>query len=105
MTFILTEADGDMHESSDLAEVDRLLASLAKADIEHGDISIRRPDGWTVSVFANGNVVLENVEARPSAPRHLNNVPNDEARRIMMLLAGGHTEALEEFPWDAGYPR
>jgi hypothetical protein len=103
LEFILTDPWGDMKTSSDLQEIDELVRRLDMADLEHPEVAVSQPEGWTLSAYANGTLVFENVEARPSSPRHMR-TSRAEATRLMKLLATGDTGTLEAEPWLAGYP-
>jgi hypothetical protein len=95
---------GNMERSTDPHAIEEILRTLDTADREHFDISIRLPDGWTVSAFADGNLVFENIEARPVSPRHMKSKSRADALRLMELLAAGDADALESEPWLPGYP-
>jgi len=96
---------GDDSTSDDPRDIDALLTQLDAADQEHTDVSVRTADAWTISAYRSGNVVFENVEARPHVPRHIKRLPRAEIGRLMRLLAAGDLAALEREPWEPGYPR
>ena len=103
--FVLTDLWGDMHDSNDPQAIAALLQTLDQADREHGDVSIKLPNEWSISVYANGNVVYENLESRTDQPRHMTGVPRAEAIRVANLLISEDFEALEAESWLPGYPK
>ena len=102
--FSLTDLWGEMRRSSDVQSIARLLHTLDRADREHGEVAVSRPDGWAISAFANGNVVLENAEDGSIRPRHMKAVARMDAIRLMSHLAEGNLPAVEAEAWLPGYP-
>src|SRR5438874_6940453 len=104
MEFIMTNVLGDMSSSSDLETIPTLVNQLDQADPEHPDVSLRRPDGWTLSASRNGDLILENVDAKPASPRHMAGVGRSRMADLMRLLALGDFAALDREEWRTGYP-
>lgn len=102
--FILTDLWGAMEQSDDPEAIAALVKTLDAADQEHGDVSVSQPSGWTISAYANGNVVLGNVEDRSDKPRHMKGLSRSDAVRLMKSLAADDFKALEAEPWIPGYP-
>jgi hypothetical protein len=102
---ILTNRMGEMWRSTDHQSIDELLQELDGEDHpEHPDVSIKRPDGWAISAFANGDLVWENVDAQPASPRYLRGVSRSRVAELMRFLANGDLDSLRLEPWRAGYP-
>ncbi len=102
MAFTIAHLDGSMEQQAPLGSIAALLAELDQADGEHTDVAVSHESGWTLSAFADGRLVWENVEG-DEEPAHLENVPRDEAVRLGTLVATGDLEQVAAEPWRAGY--
>ena len=100
--FIITHRSGAMETSDDLEDLRPLLAELDDSDPEHPDVSLSTEDGWTLSVFASGLVVFQNVETG-SAPRHRRDLDSKGVLAMMKTLARGQVEKIEADDWLPGY--
>ena len=85
-----------------LDEMRELLSQLDRADGEHTDVSVVHESGWSLSVFASGLVVWENVESEVP-PQHQRDVPRDRALDLWLRLARGDIESIAGEPWRPGY--
>jgi hypothetical protein len=99
---VLTHVDGGCDELAELAQLEQLLAELDAADREHPDVAVSVESGWTLSAFANGLLVWENVESDAS-PGHRAGLSRAEQLRVMTLLAVADLEAVEAMGWEPGY--
>lgn len=79
-----------------------LLAELSDADEEHPDVAVTHDSQWSLSVYRNGFVVLENDEE--GEPRHLGPIDEDATISLMQLLAIGELATVLAHPWRPGYP-
>ncbi len=104
MGFIVTHRLGAMRRDPPLDSLPALLAELDEGDGEHFEVAVSDENGWTLSVYANGNIVWENVET-DLAPRHLRNAPRAHALGLMRAVAAGDLAAVEREEWQPGYPR
>ncbi len=84
-------------------QFDEILEELSSADEEHPDVALRHETEWVLSYSRGGRLVFENVESSAQGPRHLENVPEDEAKRLWNLLADGRFAELEKLAWLPGY--
>ena len=100
--FIVTHRSGAMETSDDPGAIRSLLAELDDSDPEHPDVSVSTEEGWTLSAFASGLVVFENVETG-SAPRHKKNLDAKLVLSLMTMLAQGDLDDLEGQDWLPGY--
>ena len=58
-----------MEQRADTAVLDSLLIELEATDQEHPDVAITQDGIHTLSLFADGTVIWENIEE--GEPRHL----------------------------------
>lgn len=100
--FFITHRSGAMETSDDPEAVRSLLAELDSSDPEHADVSVSTEDGWTLSAFASGLVVFENIESG-SAPRHRRDLDPQGVLAMMIALARGRVEEIETEGWMPGY--
>ena len=101
MTFVMTHRTGRMERSEDLSAIDRLLGELDSIDTEHPDIALSYDGEWSLSVFADGTVVWENVEE--GEPRHMREVTKDRAAVLLRAVASGRQSDIEDEAWLPGY--
>lgn len=98
-----TDIDGISLLNPDTDALRSLLASLdepAAMDAEHPDVAlIHDPSGWSISVFPNGTVTLENLEDDDKAPLYMNAVSHQEALQLWLELAQGKIERVRKRPW------
>ncbi|MDB4967124.1 MAG: hypothetical protein JWN44_2813 [Myxococcales bacterium] len=104
MGYVVTHRLGSMKNNPPLESLAALAAELDAADDQHFDVSVSDDSGWTLTAYANGSIVWENVET-DGALRHLPAVARNEVIRMMKAVATGDLAALEREQWQAGYPR
>lgn len=102
MTYTITHRLGSMERNPPLEALEGLAAELDSADAEHGDVAISDESGWTISGYPNGTVVWENVQE--GEPRYLASVSRKNLVELMRLVASGDLGAVENRPWQDGYP-
>lgn len=84
-----------------LDSFDALYDELAAEDGEHPEVSVGHESEWSLSAFAGGLLVWENVE--DGEPRHMRDVSRETIIRLWRLLAAGDLEAIQAEPWLHGY--
>lgn len=98
-----TDTDGVSLLNPDAEAMRALLAKLddpAAEDAEHPDISlIHDPSAWSISVFPNGTVTFENLEAEDAAPFYMNAVSRRKALQLWLELSRGEIDRLRGQPW------
>lgn len=93
-----------MKRESDVDALTALLSDLDNADDEHPDVAVTHKSNWTLSAFASGRVILENVEDDSlDGPLHLGPLARDEILGIMRKVATGAIADLMALPWRDGY--
>jgi hypothetical protein len=102
MAAVIAHRTGEMEEYSP-DRVAGLVAELdAYVDDEHPDVSVSHESGWTVSAFASGLVVWENVEDDDS-PQHMRGVSRQRVAELLTLCGEGRLTELEQLLWREGY--
>lgn len=79
-----------------------LLDELDSADEEHPDVSITDESGWSLSAFADGTLVWENVE-EDDAPQHLRGVSRSAMLQHFRAMLDGDPDSVHGLPWAPGY--
>src|SRR5262245_3959098 len=79
------------------------LEELATPDAEHPDCWLTDENGWTVSAFESGNVVLENLESG-EGPWHIPGQSSEAVLELRRLLQAGQIETIRSRDWIGGYP-
>ena len=92
---------GDM-EPATVDNVEALLAELDHADGEHTNVSVSDESEWTLSAFAGGLLIWENVE-EDDEPRHMLGVSRREMLDHFQTLVRGDLDAVHALPWSPGY--
>jgi hypothetical protein len=85
-----------------LQSIPGLLDELACADADHPDVAVSHHSGWTLSAFASGLLIWENVEDDVE-PRSLPQVSRTEAERLLGALACGRIDEVNAEAWRPGY--
>ena len=80
-----------------------ILAELDVPDDEHPDTWLGDEDGWTLSAYQSGALVLENLETG-EGPFHRTAVPRDDILRLWLELANGRIDDVRTGPWNPGVP-
>lgn len=102
MTVYLTKRWGETVDNPDLSELAGALEELKTADPEHPDCWLSDANGWTVSAFDSGLVILENPETK-EGPWHMRGISKQEIVRLWELLASGKLDEIRRSPWVSGY--
>jgi hypothetical protein len=86
-----------------LEEIDRLLDELQHADDEHPDVGISDADEWSLSAFADGAVLFENLE--DDVEMIVFDQPRAVVVELFTLLATGRVAELRSaLPWQPRQP-
>lgn len=101
--FSITEVSGEMRDG-ELADIPALLDSLCGADVEHPDVAVQTEEGISVSVFADGLTVIEDVESGELEP-HWATIPHREdiVAVIAAVTEGDTSRAMSLVSWQPGY--
>lgn len=75
-----------------------LLDELDDVDDEHPDVAVSHESGWTLSAFASGRLVYENVEDLDELPRQIV-VDRRVTMDLFRALAAGDLNRLEAQAW------
>lgn len=91
----LTNRWGESFANPTEAQLKEALEDLNEPDEDAPDAWLSDDDGWTVSVFENGDVVLQNVETT-QGPWHRLATSRVTALSFWQLLAAGDIDGLKE---------
>lgn len=98
-----TDAEGITLLNPDTEAMRALLERLDEPgaeDAEHPDVSlIHDPSAWSLSVFPNGTVILENLDDDDASPLYMNALSRKEALQLWLQLSRGEIEGLRKLPW------
>lgn len=98
-----TDAEGVSLLNPDTQAMRALLARLdepAAEEAEHPDVSlVHDPSAWSLSVFPNGTVTFENLEADDDAPLYMTKVSRPDALQMWLELSRGEIERLRQRAW------
>ncbi len=82
-----------------MREVLTQLDSPAAEDADHPDVAlVHDPSAWSISVYPNGTVTLENLAA-DDEPQYMHTISRPAALQLWQQLAQGQIEALQNQPW------
>ena len=107
MAYHVTHVFGEM-DTPGLEDLGAVLDELANADQEHFDVALSHESGWTLSVFAGGRLVLENVEQR-ATERHTSGLdPLGRDKNMILglwtsLAQGNVDQVIASLSWQPGY--
>jgi hypothetical protein len=93
VSFFATHRDGAMERDPSLESLDDLIRELDIDDPEHPDVAVQHETGWSLSAFASGLVVWENVEGGPE--QRVNGVSRDDLRLLFRGVATGEVEEVQ----------
>ena len=97
MTSYICDRWGAMEREPRVERLRELLQSLDIEDNEHPDIARTHETGWSLSAFASGRLVWENVEAGDSNARHMTCVPRDKVLDLWLKLAQSEVVVVEAY--------
>jgi len=103
MAFSITHRNGAMQADPPIEAIEALLEELDGIDDEHPDVAISHDSGWTLSAFASGRLIYENVEDLDQLPRQIL-IDRRVARDLFRVLAEGDLNRLEGEAWQPYRP-
>jgi hypothetical protein len=98
----LTKRWGATVSDPDPSELSAALEELRIVDAEHPDCWLASEDGWTISAFDSGLVILENSETG-EGPWHMRGISKAEINGLWNLLASGKLNEIRRLQWTSGY--
>ncbi len=98
----LTKRWGEGVQNPQHSDLVAALNELNKKDAEHPDCWLNTEEGWSLSVFESGLVVLENIETG-EGPWHMRSVSRESALELWQLLQANEMASLHAKPWVSGY--
>lgn len=106
--FYITHTDGSGSDSEDVAKLYELYDELKTADIEHAEVSVSTKDGWYLSAFQSGRIILGNVHTESQigaklGARHMESFPKERVVELWQKLSSGELDLLDREPWKPGY--
>ncbi|MFJ6694868.1 hypothetical protein ACIQM4_02160 [Streptomyces sp. NPDC091272] len=100
MTYFMYDVQGNAVDEPDTDTVRKLVQeALASTDTENPDVSLTHESGWSLSAYAGGLLLWENVEDEETAPGSLDQVTEPEVLRLFTLLADGEVAQIEALGW------
>ena len=106
MTYFVSHRYGGDDDAPPFSSFPALLAELdgARDDPEHRNIAVTHETGWSLGVYYEGVVILENVEDLEVEPRHLVLSRSDPlVLTLMEAVASGSVDDVLKEPWQPGY--
>jgi hypothetical protein len=104
--FFILHRWGKSERSIDITSLELLVEELdspqSASDDEHVSVSVRLPNGCSISAYRSGLVLFENVEDLSVDPRHIRVKSRKEARELMELLVSDKRQELEQQRWEIG---
>jgi hypothetical protein len=101
MVVYLTKRWGETVDNPDKGQLAAALEELRTSDSEHPDCWLSDENGWTISAFDSGLVILENAETG-EGPWHMRGVSKPEIVRLWGLLASGKLDEIRQSSWLSG---
>jgi hypothetical protein len=98
----LTKRWGETVSDPDANERSAALEELRIVDPEHPDCWLADEEGWTISAFDSGLVILENPETGEE-PWHMQGISKAEINGLWSLLASRKLDEIRRLSWTSGY--
>ena len=102
MTTHLERRWGGGGENPHEKEMREALDELATPDLEHPDCWLTDENGWTVSAYQTGLVVIECLDSG-EGPWHMESQKPEDIIALWKLLQAGDIPTLRSQPWVQGY--
>jgi hypothetical protein len=102
MTTYLERRWGGGGKNPDESQLRAALAELDIPDNEHPDCWLSDENGWVISAYQSGFVVLENLNSG-EGPWHIADQERAAILELWRLLQAGNLEAVRANPWLEGY--
>lgn len=103
MAFNIVHREGWFEDTPSIEMFEALYNERFIEDNEHISVSVGHESEWYLSLYPDGGLVWENVEARDNKPRHMDDVPKDKVLELWTKLAHGDIDSIEAEPWLPGY--
>ncbi|HEX8456329.1 MAG TPA: hypothetical protein VF656_03325 [Pyrinomonadaceae bacterium] len=103
MAFNIVHRGGWFEDKPSIEMFEELYNERFIEDDEHLSVSVAHESEWYLSLYPDGEIVWENVEATDNEPRHMDDVPKDKVLELWTKLANGDIESIEAEPWLPGY--
>ncbi|MEU8887744.1 hypothetical protein [Streptomyces sp. NPDC048442] len=100
MTYFMYDVQGTAVDEPDPDTVRGLVQeALASTDTENPDVSLTHESGWSLTAYAGGLLLWENVEDEEAAPGSQDQVSQEEVLRLFALLAAGEVGQIAALDW------
>ncbi|MFI5806286.1 hypothetical protein [Streptomyces sp. NPDC051561] len=100
MTYFMYDVHGDAVDEPDAATVRTLVVDgLADPEVANPEVSLTQESGWSLTAFAGGLLLWENVEDEAAEALTLDEIDKEEAARLFALLAAGEVEEIAALKW------
>ena len=100
----LTKRWGESVADPEYGDLVAALEELSVDDLEHPDCWLENEDGWVISAFGSGLVILDRPTGE-DGPCYLNAIPKEEVLRLWKLLRDGQVDEIRLSPWTRGRPQ
>jgi len=103
MSYSVTGVFGDAERGFSTNRFEELIEQVERlSDQEHTNASVTHESEWSLAVFRNGKVVLENLEE--GEPLHMESLSRERVLELMVAVAEGRIDEVRALPgWKAGY--
>jgi hypothetical protein len=105
MSYFIRHRRGAEEDDPPLEALSRLLDELDEdpADSEHTSVSVTHETEWTVSVYRDGFLILENFANEDLEPMHLAGQTTEGTVSLLTAIAKGAIDEVRAAPWRPGY--
>ncbi|WP_327178800.1 hypothetical protein OG599_28350 [Streptomyces sp. NBC_01335] len=99
MTYFMYDITGTPVEEPDADAVRAAVVSLGETERENPDISLTHESGWSLTAYAGGLLLWENVEDDSLVPGVIEKATTEDVLRLFGRLAAGDTDTVEAEGW------
>ncbi|MFD3513706.1 hypothetical protein [Streptomyces sp. NPDC058657] len=103
MTYFMYDVQGNAVDEPSAETIRTLVVDgLADPETANPEVSLTHGSGWSLTAFAGGLMLWENVEEAEEGTAHaltLDDVEKEEAARLFTLLAAGEVEQIAALAW------
>lgn len=103
MTYFMYDVQGNAVDEPSAETIRTLVVEgLAEPEAANPEVSLTHGSGWSLTAFAGGLMLWENVEEGEDDSAHaltLDDVEKEEAARLFTLLAAGEVEKIAGLDW------
>jgi len=103
MRVVLTKRRGESVADPEQGDFVGALEELLVDDPEHPDCWLENENGWVISVFSSGLVLLEGPRCEDGVC-HIPAIPRKEILRLWQLLREGKLDEIRRSHWVPGRP-